>query len=125
MLDAAAQEVFDRARHPMYRGVAGEATHAAEGVNPRCGDEVRLTARVEGGTVRDIRHESRACAICTAATDLLCEYLQGKNIGAAGELDDEKMLGLLPIPVSPARLRCALLPRDATRKLEPLPPYNG
>jgi nitrogen fixation NifU-like protein len=98
------QEIFERYKRPHFAGVVASPDFDAYGENASCGDEVRLT-----GKPGEIRHEIRGCAICTASADLLCEYAATHDIA---ELTGETLVASLGIPLSPVRLKCALLPLE-------------
>jgi len=116
MLSLEQQQIFELYKHPQYGGEIEGADLVAEGANESCGDEVRLTLRLEGETITQIRHHSRACAICTAAADLLAARLEGKSISCLGELSNDDISSELGIPLSPVRLKCALLPLETLRQ---------
>ena len=47
--------IRERWRKPRYRGELTNPTAVAEDVNPLCGDRVRVSVRVEAGTVAEAR----------------------------------------------------------------------
>ena len=46
--------ILDHYRRPRHKETLADATVAAEGLNPSCGDEIRVELRVEDGTVAGI-----------------------------------------------------------------------
>lgn len=115
MLDLYQQQIIDRYKHPQFAGPLAGATHTAEGANLSCGDEIRLELIMDGDIVQQIRHTSRACAVCSASADLLAEALINQKIGA---VEPEAHLETLHIPLSPIRRKCALLPLETLKNLE-------
>ena len=118
MLDIYQQQIIDRSQHPQFRGVVANATHTATGANLSCGDEIRFEARIEAGSIQEIKHQGRACAVCTASADLLAEHLTDKPLSVIQETKKEGIPAMLGIPLSPVRLKCALLPLETLKSLE-------
>lgn len=117
MLELYQQQILDRSRNPRFSGHVEGATHHAEGANLSCGDEITWHAQVDGGVVHELRHQCRACAVCTASADLLAETLQGKSLSEVQSWTAEQVTELLGIPLSPIRMKCALLPLEALKAL--------
>jgi len=116
MLSLAEQEIFERYKHPVHAGVIEAADITADGANQSCGDEVTLTLRLENGVVTEAKHQTRACAVCTAAADLLCERAIGKTPEQLVATSTEEVADELGIPLSPVRLKCALLPLETVKQ---------
>ena len=57
-----------------------DATSAAHGDNPLCGDQLTVYLKVdENGIVSDAAFEGRGCAISVASASLMTELVQGKS----------------------------------------------
>jgi len=109
--------IAEHFRRPRNYGALPNATASAEGVNPLCGDRVRVAVVIDlRTTIVDARFTANACAICVAAASLLTERLQGMSIEDAGRLSDEDVLALVGSGVPAARRRCATLPVEALRR---------
>lgn len=102
-------EILDFYRNPRNSGKIEEADRELSGENTSCGDHVDLYLKIEDGRIRKLKHESEACAICTAATSILTEEVRGLDIEKVKELDRDWMLEKLGIEVSPMRIKCAML----------------
>lgn len=114
MLSLAEQLIFERYKRPEYAGSVIDANLIANGANQSCGDEVRLSARLAGETIEDLKHLTRACAVCSASADLLAEYMAGKSLI---ELPTEDtVVEWLDIPLSPIRRKCAVLPLQTLKR---------
>jgi nitrogen fixation NifU-like protein len=111
------QQIIERSLHPHYSGHLDNPTHKAEGANLSCGDEVSFEATIHEGIITEIRHQAKACAICTASADLLAEYLEHKPQDAIQELTPQFIQDMIGIPLSPVRLKCALLPGETLKTL--------
>jgi nitrogen fixation NifU-like protein len=107
--------VRERWRRPRFRGTVADANAVAEDVNPLCGDRVRLTARVAGGRLEQVRFTGDSCAICAAASDVLAELTEGRTVAEARAVDTADVLQALGTDVKPTRMRCVTLPLGVLR----------
>jgi nitrogen fixation NifU-like protein len=101
--------ILDHYKNPRGHGVVDPADAHAEGQNPLCGDEVSIWVDFDGDTIADMKFSGRGCAISQAATSMLSELVIGKSAGEAAALDKDDLLEEAPIPLTPVRLKCAML----------------
>lgn len=101
--------ILDHYRNPRNKGVLDPSDYTYEDTNPLCGDEVRIDVRVRDGIVDEIAFSGRGCAISQASASILTEMVQGQPVDEVKALTKDDLLDELGIPVSPARLKCALL----------------
>jgi nitrogen fixation protein NifU and related proteins len=103
------ENILDHYKHPRNTGHLDAPTVSAEGMNPLCGDELEVELLVEDGRVADVRMNGRGCAISQAAASMLSESLKGLPVEQASQLGKDEVLEELGIPLTPVRLKCALL----------------
>jgi nitrogen fixation NifU-like protein len=104
------QQIIDRYKHPLKRGVLDPHDLSFEDENPLCGDKLRIDLRVDAeGKITQAAFSGDGCAISQASADLLTEYIEGKTLEEARALAKEDILEMLGIELSPIRLKCALL----------------
>jgi nitrogen fixation protein NifU and related proteins len=103
--------ILDHYKNPRGHGILEEADAQAEGQNPLCGDEVSISVRFasDGETIEDVGFEGRGCAISQAATSMLTELVKGRKATEVAELPKEELLDEIGIPLTPVRLKCAIL----------------
>jgi nitrogen fixation protein NifU and related proteins len=103
--------ILDHYKNPRGHGELKDADAEAEGHNPLCGDEVSIYVRfgADGETIDEVRFSGRGCAISQAATSMLMELVQGKTAATVAALPKEELLDEVGIPLTPVRLKCALL----------------
>ena len=103
--------ILDHYKNPRGDGVIEGADASAEGVNPLCGDEVSIFVQFaeDGETVDDVKFSGRGCAISQASTSMLMEMVKGRKAQEIAELPKEELLEEVGIPLTPIRLKCALL----------------
>ena len=112
MMDDLYREVIlDHYKNPRGHGLLADADAQAEGQNPLCGDEVTVSLRfgADGETIDDVKFSGRGCAISQASTSMLMEMVKGRKAREIAELPKEELLDEIGIPLTPVRLKCALL----------------
>jgi nitrogen fixation protein NifU and related proteins len=103
--------ILDHYKNPRGHGVIEDADAQAEGLNPLCGDEVSIYVAFadDGDTIEEIKFSGRGCAISQAATSMLTELVEGRKATEIAELPKDELLEEIGIPLTPIRLKCALL----------------
>ena len=118
--------VLEHKRAPRHFGPIAAPTHAAQGRNPQCGDEVHVQLRLAGDRVEDIGFTGQGCAICVASTSMMTEAVMGAQLDAARALQQHfravltgqeepedvslgKLVSLAGVRQYPSRIKCALL----------------
>ena len=109
--------ILDHNRKPRNYGALANASHHAEGHNPRCGDRI--------GT---IAFEGESCAICKASASMMTVAVKGKSrteaealirefremamgkLGADGLVHLGRLSVFAGVRDLPTRVKCALLP---------------
>jgi nitrogen fixation NifU-like protein len=101
--------ILDHYKNPRGHGVIEGADVEAEGMNPFCGDEVSIFVSFDGEKIDDVKFRGRGCAISQAATSMLMEMVKGKEAAEVASMSREELLDEVGIPLTPIRLKCALL----------------
>jgi nitrogen fixation protein NifU and related proteins len=102
--------ILDHYKNPRNYGRLDHPDITHEEDNPLCGDVVGMDFQIRDGVIEDIRFHGRGCAISQASASLLTERLKGIALDEAKKIDKNDVLGELGIQISPARIKCALLP---------------
>ncbi len=102
--------ILDHYKNPRNYGRLDHPDITHEEDNPLCGDVVGMDFQIRDGVIADIRFHGRGCAISQASASLLTERLKGIALDDAKKIDKNDVLGELGIQISPARIKCALLP---------------
>jgi nitrogen fixation protein NifU and related proteins len=103
--------ILDHYKNPHNYGLLAAPDAQADGQNPLCGDEVTVSIRfgADGETIEEVGFEGRGCAISQAATSMLTDLVKGKTATEVAALPKEELLGEVGIPLTPVRLKCAIL----------------
>lgn len=103
-------------------------THSQMGVNPSCGDEIKLNIKLNGDIIEDASYDGIGCAISQASTSMMIDVIKGKTVAEAkeaielflsmikdGDKSEEDLLliedaaVLQSISKLPQRVKCAVL----------------
>ncbi|HLX31274.1 MAG TPA: SUF system NifU family Fe-S cluster assembly protein [Gaiellaceae bacterium] len=103
--------ILDHYKNPRGHGTIEDADAEADGQNPLCGDEVSIYVAFadDGETIEDVKFSGRGCAISQAATSMLMEMSVGRTATEVATMDKEELLEEIGIPLTPVRLKCAML----------------
>lgn len=121
--------ILEHSRNPLNNDPLPEPDIAADGVNPFCGDEVRLQVLLdENGRVARVGLQVVGCSINKAAGSMLTAAIQGKTLNEIDSLSDtfnrmmmsgeasvqdqadlSELMALSGVRALPVRIKCALL----------------
>jgi nitrogen fixation NifU-like protein len=103
--------ILDHYKNPRGHGAIADADASADGQNPLCGDEVSIFVSFgeDNDTIDDVKFSGRGCAISQAATSMLMEMVKGRSATAVAAMPKEELLDEIGIPLTPVRLKCAIL----------------
>jgi nitrogen fixation protein NifU and related proteins len=109
--------IMDHYESPSHRGTLEHPTFEIRDLNPLCGDEVRIQARLDDESrLVAVRFEGKGCVISLAAASMLMEEVEGKTLDEAKKMGRQAMLDLLGVPLTMMRVKCAMLPLRALEK---------
>jgi nitrogen fixation NifU-like protein len=102
--------IVDHYKNPRNKGKVEKSNFSFEDENPLCGDFIHIEVEVdENQKVIDAKFDGHGCAISISAADLLLESIIGKSLEDVKKLENQDVLDLLGIELSPVRIKCALL----------------
>lgn len=119
--------ILEHYRHPKGRIPVEHVDYHADGMNPLCGDEVKLALQMDNGKIKKVFIDSHGCSISVASSSILAQMLSDKTIDEAklicdgfknvmrGEplsngVDLGDLEALEGVKKFPVRIKCALLP---------------
>jgi len=109
-MDLYSEIILDYYKNPRNKGKLENASAHAIEHNPSCGDIIEIFLNFdEQGKVNQISFDGHGCAISQAATSMLTEELLGKTKEEISGFSNEQMYEMLGVPISPGRVKCALL----------------
>lgn len=114
---AYSEKVIDHYTNPRNIGTLDKAsTNVGTGLvgAPECGDVMRLQIQVnEQGVIEDARFKTFGCGSAIASSSLATEWLKGKTIDQALEIDNMDIVEELALP--PVKIHCSVLAEDAIK----------
>ena len=75
--------IMDHYRRPRNHGVLAVATRRVEGVNPVCGDEIKLDLLLNDDVIEDIAFSGQGCSISQSSASMLTDRVKGKTTAEA------------------------------------------
>ena len=72
--------VMDHIKNARNYRELGNASHAAQGINPLCGDSLWVYARVDNGVVREAVFQCECCGISMASASIMTELVTGRHV---------------------------------------------
>ena len=126
------QVILDHSSHPHHH-VKLQDGETVDLNNPTCGDVIKLSLKLDGGTITDIAFDGSGCSISTASASMMTDTVIGKKSEEALELADifsemvqgktddrQEKLGdgalLSGVAKFPQRIKCATLAWNALKK---------
>ena len=85
-------QILDHFEHPRNAGEVAKADASAQIENPACGDVLKLTLRIRGDRIEEIRFLAQGCVSAMACASLLTELVQGRTIVEARRLRREELV---------------------------------
>lgn len=104
------EQIIDLYEHPLNHGTLEQPDFTYEEDNPLCGDVIRIDVRLDDRQrVAEVAWSGDGCAISQAAASLLTEEIKGKTLEEVKAFTSDELLALVGVPLSMARVKCALL----------------
>jgi nitrogen fixation NifU-like protein len=82
---------------------------------PECGDVMRLQIEVDDATglITDAKFKTFGCGSAIASSSLATEWLKGKTVDQAVQIDNMDLVEELNLP--PVKIHCSVLAEDAIK----------
>ena len=110
------ENILDHYKNPRNHGKIENASVHHHEKNPLCGDEISFYLIIdENKVIKEAKFSGHGCAISQASASMLSETLVGKKLEEIEKLTKESILEMLGIPISPVRLKCAILSLDTAK----------
>lgn len=115
---AYSEKVIEHFKNPRNVGTLDkEAENVGTGLvgAPECGDVMRLQIQVndETGIIEDAKFKTFGCGSAIASSSLATEWLKGKTVDEALEIDNMEIVEELALP--PVKIHCSVLAEDAIK----------
>jgi nitrogen fixation NifU-like protein len=85
-------QLLDHFQNPRNAGEIAGPDAEAEISNPACGDVARLTLKIKGGCIAEIRFKAKGCVAAMACMSALTEMVSGKTLADAKAIQREDVI---------------------------------
>jgi nitrogen fixation NifU-like protein len=85
-------QVLDHFQNPCNPGEVANPDATAQVENPACGDVLKLTIRITGGRIAEIRFLAKGCVPAIACGSALTELVRGRTVDQAHQLSREELI---------------------------------
>lgn len=85
-------QLLDHFQNPRNAGEVPDATATVELENPVCGDLIRLSIKMRGQEIQEIRFKAKGCVPAIACGSALTELVHGKTAEEARQLKREDLI---------------------------------
>jgi NifU-like protein involved in Fe-S cluster formation len=85
-------ELLDHFQNPRNVGDVAEPDASAQVENPACGDVLKLSLRLEGDRIAEIRFRAKGCVPALACGSAVTELVQGLSLAEAQRVSREDLL---------------------------------
>lgn len=113
MQDLYREHILDHYENPRHHGRIEHADITHEEDNPLCGDRIRIDVKFAEHDGRlhiaDAAFTGEGCIISQASASMLLEDVVGKPVDEVERLEAQHVLDLIGVPLTAARVKCALL----------------
>ena len=86
------RELFDHFENPRNVGDVADADALAQIENPACGDVLKLSLKVEGDRITEIRFRAKGCVPAMACGSAVTELVKGMSVTEAQQVSREELL---------------------------------
>ena len=109
--------ILDHYHHPHNKGKIDHPDNSVLTNNPLCGDKIEMTVILDKNKIKEIKFSGEGCVISQASASMLTDYAKNKSKQELKKLDSKFIIKMLGIDLGINRIKCALLPLEALRKL--------
>lgn len=106
------EKVMDHFSNPRNVGEIENADGVGTVGNPACGDIMKLSIKVEGDIIKDVKFKTFGCGAAIATSSMVTELVKGKSLLEAEEISNATVAEALD-GLPPVKQHCSNLAADA------------
>ena len=108
------EKVMDHFSNPRNMGEVPDANAVGQVGNPKCGDIMKMTMKIENGVIQDVKFKTFGCGAAVATSSMATELVKGKTIEEALQLTNAAVAEALD-GLPPQKLHCSVLAEEAIK----------
>jgi len=109
--------ILDHYQNPRNFGTIKKPNKKVKVANFLCGDRIEMMVVFDGEKLSKIKFKGIGCAISLASASMLTEFAKGKTKDELKKIDKQFIIKMLGFNLGVNRLKCALLPLEALKKI--------
>jgi len=106
------EKVMDHFSNPRNVGEIDSPSGTGMVGNPACGDIMKLTVKIEGDVITDVKFKTFGCGAAIATSSMVTELVKGKNLTDAERISNQTVAEALD-GLPPVKMHCSNLAADA------------
>ena len=108
------EKVMEHFSNPRNVGEVEDANGVGTVGNPKCGDIMKITMRIENEVLEDVKFKTFGCGAAVATSSIATEMVKGKTIPDALAVTNKAVVEALE-GLPPAKLHCSVLAEEAIK----------
>ena len=108
------EKVMDHFSNPRNMGEVPDANAVGQVGNPKCGDIMKMTMKIENGVIQDVKFKTFGCGAAVATSSMATELVKGKTIEEALQLTNAAVAEALD-GLPPQKLHCSVRAEEAIK----------
>ena len=107
-------KVMDHFSNPRNVGELEEANAVGQVGNPKCGDIMKITMRIEDDVITDVKFKTFGCGAAVATSSMATELVKGRTVAEALSLSNKAVAEALDgLPT--VKMHCSVLAEEAIK----------
>lgn len=106
------EKVMDHFSNPRNVGEIENADGIGTVGNPACGDIMKLSIKIAGGVIEDVKFKTFGCGAAIATSSMVTELVKGKTLDEAEKISNSTVAEALD-GLPPVKMHCSNLAADA------------
>ncbi len=106
------EKVMDHFSNPRNVGEIDNADGVGTVGNPVCGDIMKLSIKIEGDVIKDVKFKTFGCGAAIATSSMVTELVKGKSLSEAEAISNTTVAEALD-GLPPVKQHCSNLAADA------------
>ena len=108
------EKVMDHFSNPRNVGEVADPNAVGQVGNPKCGDIMKITMKIEDGVIEDVKFKTFGCGAAVATSSMATELVKGKTVEEALALTNSAVAEALD-GLPPQKLHCSVLAEEAIK----------
>lgn len=108
------EKVMDHFMNPRNVGELADANGVGEVGNPKCGDIMRMSLKIENNVITDVRFRTFGCGAAIATSSMATTLIKGKTVDEALKLTNRAVVEALE-GLPPVKVHCSVLAEQAIK----------